>query len=211
MSEAIGEVSKADAAVVEYFDGVMADAIRNISEETWLMNESELQAKFVQKDIDFLIRERLTKLLEEVSKAPRKIAHTEVYRGICTLQNFYATTLKNEYRLVWLLRPLIAEEKIKAGFYAAIEKTMEILRLPVDAKTAPSILKALDYFSNRHIGPVVQRIEQKSMNMNVTRNVSEEMANLDPESMLQKYSEAKAKIVSTSKLIEASVDDKEES
>lgn len=211
MSDQIETVSKAENEYVDFFEGALADAIRNIKPETWLMTEPELQEKFVQKDIDFLLRKRFTDLLDEVHKNPRKIQHVEIYRGICTLQNFYATTIKNEYRLVWLLRPLIAEEKIKAGFYAAIEKAMEILRLPVDSKSAPSIVKVLEYFSNRHLGPVIQRIEQKSMNLNLSSPSQRDVSNsdFDPELMLQKYAEAKSKIAHA-QLIEVKVDDKEE-
>lgn len=210
MSDAIGEVSTTFFSESDFFDGKFGDAIRNIGDDLWLMDESELEKNFSVSEIDFILRKRITEVLDEARKSPetKRIPHTKLYNGICTLQNFYGRVIKNPHRLVWLLKPLRDDDIIKAGYYASVKRAMEIIAMPLDSKSASSILKALEFFANRHLGPVIQRIEQKSMNMNVTRTVMEETMNLDPEIMLEKYAEAKSKI--SPKLVEASVDDEEE-
>ena len=194
----------------EYFDGVVAEAINRIDPLLLSQTDQELEEKFKLQNHDFILRKNFTDAINKVKDIPgTKIHPPELYKNACNRSNFYNFVIKNPYRLAWLIRPLEDETQIKSGFYLGLKKAMEILQLPVDAKTAPVILKTLEFFTNRHLGPVIQRIEQKSMNLNVSREVVGQMDNFDPELMLQKYAEAKSKIAHT-QLIEVKVDDKEE-
>lgn len=179
---------------VDFFDGLLADRAAAIPPEVWHQNETELTSHFNVSTIDFLLRKRINKCIEDRKNSGLKghIPSIEIYRNICSAMNFYYI-IKNPYRVAWLFMPLkSADEMIEDGFYHAMRKVRdEILTMQVTEKTAPVIMKALEFFTNRHLGPMLQRLETKSLNVNVdakTRDV------IDPEQMMERYNQVKSQL-----------------
>lgn len=144
-------------------------AILNIPDELLMMNEEELEHKFKPSNLDFMIRRRLwEKFREAGALGLSNIPNIEIYRGICTDQNFYDRVLKNPEKLAWLIHPVQdPDEMLKEAYEFSLKKVREILRMPVDAKSAPAILKAAEFLTNRVKGPVVQRLETRNLNVSV--------------------------------------------
>lgn len=183
---------------LDYFDGMFLEVAMSLREELWGIPETELEKKFDVTSNDFLIRKRIHSLVNDAiaSGSRAKIPSIDIYRDICSRQNFFTNLMKNQYRIAWWLIPVKPHEDIiEEGFYHAIKKVRdEVLTLQVNEKTAPVIMKALEFFTNRHLGPMIQKIEQKSMTMRLNQNINS--IPLDPEAMLSKYNEAKSKMIS---------------
>jgi hypothetical protein len=183
----------------DFLEGKFKESVENIGSEIWGLSEDELENFFDPTPSDIILRKNLHNSLSEIKRSGvfRIITHEEIYRDACTRQNFYEKLGKNKYRIAWLLIPFKSNEAaIATGFHKSLSRAFKILDLPVTEKSAPVILKTLEFFANRHLGPVIQRIEQKSMNVSVSSRSVGEISDLDPELMLQKYTEAKAKLVS---------------
>lgn len=144
-------------------------AILNISNELLMMNEEELEQRFRPSNLDFMLRRRLwEKFREAGALSLPNIPNIEIYRGICTDQNFYDRVLKNPEKLAWLIHPVQdPDEMLKEAYEFSLKKVREILRMPVDSKSAPAILKAAEFLTNRVKGPVVQRIDSRNVNVTV--------------------------------------------
>jgi len=105
--------------------------------------------------------------------------------------------LKHKHRVAWLLIPAKRhQDMIDEAFIFALNKVRtEILTMPVTEKSAPVIIKALEYFTNRSLGPMLQRIEQKSMNVNVDGNQVMRDA-MTPEELQHRLTELKTRVIS---------------
>lgn len=194
----MGEQSSAlKHEVASCFTGIFCDKVNQISPEILAMDEAELQSHFKPTINDFFIRQRVFSLLraQKSSGLDGKIEVSKIFDGICTKTNFHSRLLINPYRHAWYLIPIAEDAKLmEEGFYSFLRKVREeFLTLPVNEKTAGPIMKALEFFANRHLGPTIQRIEQKSMNLNVTRN-EKDVSSLNPEEMLKKYEELQSKL-----------------
>lgn len=192
---------------VQYFSDYITERARQIDPTLWMLSEVELEQKFRPNHNDYLFRKRINQLVVEAEAAGfDKIETLSIYDGVCTRQNFYQSLKLNPYRIVWLFSPVLnAAELMEAGFLQAIKKVMdEVLTMKITEKSAPVVLKALEFFTNRHLGGVTQKIEQKSLTMNVSRTVGGGGETLDPETMLQKYEETRRKLAESQRVIDVS-------
>ncbi|MFN9976619.1 MAG: hypothetical protein ACK58T_42635 [Phycisphaerae bacterium] len=194
------EASTAKRRAIDFFKGKLFEKYEEIPESIKSLNESELVKNFNQTTNDYLIRKRVTELLKRVPElgSDHKFDTPEIYTGICTHQAFYDRMIQSPYRLCYYFLELHSYDTlIEDTFYQFTMKVRnEILQMPVTEKSAPVILKAWESFANRHLGATIQKIEQKSMNVNVSASARDVNGSMDPELMLQKYNEAKAKLVS---------------
>ena len=181
-----------------FFAGKFLEVSEKIPAEMWCLNEYELSQKFKVSSIDFLLKNRIVKLLSDAEKTGiRPIQTSLIYEEICSRQFFYFNVITNPYKVVWLLTPVQNhQDLIDESFYFCIKKVRdEILTMPVTEKSAPIILKALEFFTNRSIGPVVQKIEQKSMSVNFDGSSVARDA-LTPDDLQKKLDELRAKALS---------------
>jgi len=181
--------AKSDAA--QFCGGIFIEKISQIEPEVLIKNEIELEQFFTPNPNDYFIRKRIWEL--KTKGDPIKVH--EVYEGICNAPSFY-DKMDNKYRVCWLLTPMSSfQDMYEESFYFLFKKLKtELLNLPVNEKTAGHLIKALDMFANRAIGPVVQRIEQKSMNVNVDGNQAMREV-MTPDQLEQKFNELKSRLV----------------
>lgn len=177
---------------IAFFDNEFSKLYHEIPSDILSMNEAELQVFFKPTEVDFMLRKKLAKLVAEAKdKGHDRILLTSIYKDICSRQNFYRTILKNQYRMVWLLQPIHDfQELIEESFYFGLKRARnEILTMPITDKNINAFIKLLDLFANRALGPMVQRIEQKNLNMSLDgRDVT------DPSKLMEKYEELKSKL-----------------
>lgn len=190
------DVQSSRSNAIPVWVGTFGQWVSKIDPDIFLMTERELESGFVVTQNDYFLRKRFWELTEKYLQIGKKDAElSEIFEGICKKQHFYKNVLGNPYRLSWLLIPVsLDKDKIEFGFYRSIKEAMSVLDLPTNEKTAGPKLKALEFFANRHLGPVIQRIEQKSMNVNVdaSRSVS---GPIDQSELEQQMAELKSKFM----------------
>lgn len=167
--------------IAKMWSAKLGETLNNVSEEILVMTERELEQNFTPTTKDYFLRKQFWKKTRELQAQDGMIASvSEIYKNICTMQHFYNRVLKNPYRLVWILTPMkSADDMVEEAFHYAFNKVRdEVLNMEVNEKTAPIILKALDLLMQRHLGPMVQRIEAKSMNVNMTADEMREISDV---------------------------------
>lgn len=115
----------------------------------------------------------------------RKMVVKRIHAGICSEDYFYKNVLVTPLFLAWLLQPPEDYTKaMQALLVRSTERIYELLDTPfvktddngkvtVDHKVMSLVLQAHKHLEERVKGSVVQRIEQKSLNVNVNRDVLE--------------------------------------
>jgi hypothetical protein len=181
---------------LKHLRGALREKFLQVPDSYFLMHEFELENHFRRSHVDYFLRKRFHEELEKIKGTDEFLSPINVYSGVCVRHHFYNRFLHNPHRIAWICIPVATPDKLlEDGFHLALTKVRnEILTLPVSEKTAPIILKALDFFALRFLGPVVQRIEQKNMNVNFNTDVTAKEV-VDPEALLRKYSEAKSKLL----------------
>jgi hypothetical protein len=185
------------------FNETFISRVRAIDPEISEMNEIELESHMSSKLVpitpkDFFIRKRFWELAEQnVNTGMSDVCTVRIYEGIMTKSHFQRQILRNPYKLAWILLPQSKhQDLIDESFYFTLRKVRnEILTMQVTEKSAPIILKALEFFANRSMGPMLQKIEQRSMNVTVDGNKAMREA-INPEEMQAKFAELQAKLVS---------------
>jgi hypothetical protein len=103
-----------------------------------------------------------------------------VYGTVCTSKHFYLMCEQRAF-LAFLLQP---PEQVRVAMQTILdrgfERIYEILELPlvgddgkVDGKALTAIMRAFQLAADRVLGPPVQRVETKSMNVNVSARAPE--------------------------------------
>jgi len=183
---------------LDVWGNFLGKATSSVSEEIMTMTDIELCDHFNPTTTDFMLRKRFWEMTESAHvTGENEMQPTALCKGICSTTYFYNRWLKNTYRVAWLLIPIRKhQDMIDEAFIFALNKVRnEILTMPVTEKSAPVILKALEYFTNRSLGPMLQKIEQRSMNVNVDGNQAIRDA-LTPEDLQNRLDELKSKMIS---------------
>lgn len=151
---------------MQMMTGKFREACDTLPEEMLMLTEIELEDRFLLQLTDRMLRQKLWKKIDEAKALGRtEVLQTEVYEGIMTRQNFYKTVLSNPYRIAWLMiRPSSFEDLVDIGLELTIRKlVMYVSETPVDSKTLGQITRLAEFFANRSKGPVVQKIEQRTV------------------------------------------------
>lgn len=168
-SAKIAESTRDEA--LKYCDETLKNKFMAVAPEIMSMDEMELERHFRPTTSDFFFRKRFWEKINEAKALGDSVVEIrDIYQGFCTKQNFFHC-IKIPYRLAWILMPITDHAAlIEESFYTILKKTRDgIVRMDFNEKTAPTILKALQFFTDRHLGPMLQKVDisQKSLNMNV--------------------------------------------
>jgi hypothetical protein len=178
-------------------DSSLMQSISNIPPEMQLMSEAELGKIFRVTPMDYALKKQLWNRFYEVEKSgSMRLKMVDIYGGICSNQYFYNELTKNPARVAWLIVPPIdTDSLIEEAFRFSFEKVRDgILNMPITEKSAPIILKAFQYFADRHLGPMVQRLETKNMNIEVDGGKMNQ-GSVDPYEIEEKLRELRAKLL----------------
>lgn len=196
VEKALNERSSQDR-VLALWDGLFADKIAELPEDLQLLNEIDLEKRFTPRPVDYFLRKRFWQVSNAALAAGRTSVQTnEIYEGQCSKQCFYRM-IQNPHRLAWILIPISTHaDVIEEGFYIALKRVRDdLLTMPMNEKTAPIILRALEYLTNRHLGAVPVK------NLNFNANISTQPTDnaMEQNQLEAKYEELKAKISSRAK------------
>lgn len=156
------------ATAISSWGGVFLETYSKIEPSITLMSELELTDHFQPTPVEYRLRKRFWQMTNDNSFGNV----TELVRGICSDTHFYNRLIKNPYKFSWILIPLETHQEMFDEFFHVLLKKMrkEAINLPLNEKTFASFVKILDSLANRSAGPVVQRIDQRSTNVNVDGN-----------------------------------------
>lgn len=189
------EAMSSRAAAIAVWEGSFGDKISKVDSEIYAMCEAELERKFTPTPTDFFLRKRFWELTEKAQASGVNNRVNELYDGICSRQNFYKNILRNDYKFCWILLPIKSHmDLIEESLYFALKKMRdELLTMQINEKTAGHFLKAIEYLSNRFMGPVVQKIESKNLNLELR---PEDMPQ-SPDDLAKRYADLKTAIAKT--------------
>ena len=171
-------------------------AVRDIPEELHLKDEVELGKMLKATPLDYALKKQLwTRFYECERNGVYKLKTTDLYGGLCANSYFYKELINNPIRVAWLVTPPInTEALLEEAFKFSFQRVRDdILTMPVTEKTAPILLKAFQYFADRHLGPMIQRLETKNLNVEVQGGKMETPT--DPYEMEAKLKEIRAKLL----------------
>jgi hypothetical protein len=177
-------------------DSRIMRAINELPPEYHLKDEAELGKLFRKTPMDYAMKKQLWTKFYEVEKAgTMRLKMVDIYGGVCSDPYFYNELIKNPARIAWLISPPIDNQAIiEEAYHFAFQKVRDgILNMPVTEKSAPTILKAFQMLADRHLGPVVQRIESKNLNVDV--NAKNNTDPIDPKAIEEKLNELKTKLL----------------
>lgn len=158
-------------------DQVQASLIRAHQNASDLMalDERELKKRVRPTPTDNRLRVSFWNEYNRAQETMKPMQMTSVYAGVCTGEFFYREYLRRDENVAWLMRPPVnyitaLEEMLVEGQ----DRIREILELPLvgpsgrpDTKVGELILKTYLAIEARLKGAVAQKIESKSMNINV--------------------------------------------
>lgn len=162
----------------------LADSYRGLPRKAFEQDEKTLRTLLNPSEQQQMLRTRLWQLLNErlgFQGAPR-ISTSELCRGVSNtdyLERIYTLP----YAVAWLLCPTLNyETRVESLLERSYDRMREILDLPlkddngaVDMKVANLILQVAKMTDMRSRGGYVERIEQKTLNVNASAREAQAM------------------------------------
>lgn len=126
----------------------------------------------------------------------------DVYAGVCTLQFFYGKFMKSPVKVAWMLCPpanyvTLLEESLNHGMtqlrrYLAVDAIDSKGKL--DVRTAEFQAKVVKMMDDRLKGGIIQRVEQKTFQMNYHKGIPGEIIQtMDMEQLKRRLEHLKSK------------------
>jgi len=175
--------------LLEITNTQVSSRIAAIPDDVFNLREDELEKHASVHDVERKLRAAWAMELERALRTESKLEATNVYKGIVTRQYFEKHVLYNSYKLAYMIKPYPEyEAQLEDMLQMGLDERRKILKRPLvdkegkfDHKLAAlkeSITKNLE---ERRRGTVVQRlqVDQKSMNVNITKDVTETPLQLD--------------------------------
>jgi hypothetical protein len=166
-------------ALVNVVRPEIREKIARVPADLFSLTEDELEKRSPKGQFTWVDRRLRVSWWQEYTRAtenhPRMMKMTEVVKGICSRNYFYEHVLADKVRLAFLLTPpsnyeVATEEALLRG----VDRIREILDFPLydeqgrpQPKNAEVMIKAYMLLDQRVKGAVIQRIEQKNLNLNV--------------------------------------------
>jgi hypothetical protein len=169
-------------------------AYENAPEELRKMSEIDLFKTGNIGEKDYFLRKNLWKSVENAQKrGVFSITEASIYSDVMSAQGYYNRFLANPHRVCWMMTPPIDAKEImeEALFFGLSRLRNELLTMPINERTAPSMLKAIEFLANRTWGPVIQKIEAKHAHLNMNKP----MAVHDARDVNKRLDELKAKLI----------------
>jgi hypothetical protein len=156
----------------------VSERIKEIPPELFQLEPKELEKLTPKKEFTLTDSRLRTAFWIEYGRSQevmKNMRMDNVYGGICTAPYFYQTVLLDKVRLAYILQPptnynIAMEEALHLG----VDRLREILDLPIidengkpNPKVADVILKTVQMLDMRVKGAIIQRIEQKNLNVSV--------------------------------------------
>ena len=203
-------ISQSRSQYIEKWDGAFRSRCLELPKDVLNLSEFELMSHFTVSSIDYLLRKNFW----QKTKAAIELGHdslntVEIWDGVCSSAYFYSKVLTSQHRLAWILIPVTdSKEMFEEAFHFGLKRLRdEILTMPITEKTAPVIMKAIQFVTDRHLGPMLQKmdINQKTLQMNVDATATMKDA-MSSDKLQEKFDALQSRMKDV-KQIEAKVDE----
>lgn len=159
-----------DFELVTFLNGKFRQAVENIPPELHQLTEEELIQKCRPNETDWQLRLNLWRKVKEARLLKQtSLTTTEIYDGIIARKNFHEFVMPNPLRVAFIARPVIPHEQMYETLNRrAISKLLEMVNsMPIEPKYVQQILRIAEAAGNRAYGPVIQKMQIQSKNVNV--------------------------------------------
>jgi hypothetical protein len=164
------ELELFDNSIVSLLNGKFQQAVLNIPDELKHLPEDELHSRVNPTANDWKLRQNFTNAVYDARKLNKDaITTTSIYEGIVSKPSFFEHFLPNPLKVAWIVRPVVEH----TAYYNAIHREglnklfRMVKSLPEESKYIPLLAKLVETAGNRVHGPVVQRMQIHSKNLNV--------------------------------------------
>lgn len=168
--------------LAEVTEGKLHDVILSMPEDLVMMEEKNLRKLVNPTPALWLLRINFWREYDRcMARADRKMSVANIVEGV--ISPSYFNSIANEpYKVAWIIKPpLKFEMEIDALIARGVERYWEIVDLPIMEKTADGkskyntkhceiILKAMKELTDRAKGLAIQKIESKSLNVELTND-----------------------------------------
>lgn len=216
----VGELAKSSKA--EYLDEsnpkalinvvtpVVLECIRKIPDEYFGLSDWDLADKIYEgrpakrmatMTLENRIRLAFWREYVVAINSGKRMRMLEVYRGICGNDHFYHT-MNRPLCAAWILNPPPEESIVlEESYQHALTRVREILDLPLYDKmgfaspaVAGQILRAAEFLGNRLHGAPTQKIESKTLRVNVGGRMLKAASPQDPKAQGNGYEQVASEI-----------------
>lgn len=158
------------------------EAILNVPPELLQISEKELVTRAFGPDgeigeVDAQIRLAFWEEYNSCFEKARPMNHMRIIKGVCSEQNFLQKFLTVPERVAYMItEPALTVNRLKYGFHLAVNELLKTLNRKeeiniktgcTDTKLIELKVKIFEYLDQRLHGSIVQRTEQKNLNVNV--------------------------------------------
>lgn len=160
---------------LNFLQGKLLDVASSLPEDVKAMTEVELWKSGKITKNDYFLRRNLWKSIEIAQKTGQNaITQESIYHDVVSAQNFNSRVMTSPHRIAYLLmKPTLAREQMEEALHHGMMRLRnELLTMPIDEKTAPVFLKALEFLANRTWGPVIQKIQAQHAHLNMNKPIA---------------------------------------
>ncbi len=165
-------------ALLNLVPKTMREEILKLNPETLLAPERKLKKRLKPSTTTSRLRWQFWSEFHRAQALGRNMSMTNVYGGVCSDVYFYHEVVKDPNQLTWLITP---PSDYMIGMEVALQELMEQVAEvadkavcvsedgKVDAKALMALLNTMQFVHAVVKGPLVQRVETKSLNVNVNQ------------------------------------------
>lgn len=189
-------------SLINITNSVLSKQIMCIPQEVLEMSESELEHHATPHDTERKLRAAFQMELERATRTEDTMLSVNIYRGIVSKPYWDKYILHNSYKLAYIIRPYPEyEAQLEDMLQLALDEMRKILKEPLKDKggkfnvqLANLKTQIAEKLQDRRRGVVAQKllVDQKSMNVNITKDVTETPPNMDAIEQRLKELEAEA-------------------
>jgi hypothetical protein len=194
---AVRDEGRREAVLSRIKPGVFLSKIEDIPDELKIKNESELMTLATPTPTEFAMKKSLWDwfLAQESAGLAKDLEPVHIYGGVCSKQYFFSYFLNKPAKVAWLFSPPIdTETLIEEAFLFGLHRVRnDLLTMTINEKTAPTILKAFQYFADRKLGLLTQTINSKNLNVELKAGVDGMASVEDVSEKFKKIKEAMSK------------------
>lgn len=167
-------------SIVNLLPSYIANFVKAVPEALHSLSEEDLKREGRCDIVESRLRQAFWMEYDRASFRNSKMNVASIYGGVCN-KSYFREVCANSYKLAYVLRPptnykVALQELLTLG----VEQLREILTTPnfddqgkFNATLAGQKLKIMDTVFQRTIGAVVQKVEQKNLNVNVETEVKD--------------------------------------
>lgn len=186
---------RSESSLVKLLPTNVLKAISGLDPEDLLKTEQDMKDEMLQLAFPCRIRTSFWDEYVRANKMNEKMVMTNVYSQICTKDQFHHHIIKNKRNLLWVITPptdfmIQQREHLELGSQVIRKILAQAMSAPtIDMEMARVVLKAFELTRNIVLGPLVQRVDTRTLSVSAN---AKDIGGLPPEELEKKWKEVQA-------------------